>query len=151
MLTSLPTSPPLTQKVHSSHGVQDNFLPGPQTRIYVPSDLSQASVPNFSMKYFFCIQCFLLYMCLHFICCSFGQRQHSPFSLSRSLLLSLFFAAWMYDPAHRLNHLRNFFRHTVCYFSLSTYSMNYLAPMNMSSTKLQLIYLTAFLREYEVT
>ena len=53
MLTSLPTSPPLTQKVHSSHGVQDNFLPGPQTRIYAPSDLSQANVPNFSMKYFF--------------------------------------------------------------------------------------------------
>ena len=103
---------------------------------------------------FFCIQCFLLYMCLHFICCSFGQRQHSPFSLSRSLLLSLslfFFPAWMYDPAHRPNHLRNFFRHIVCYFFLSTYTMNYLAPMNISSTKLQLIYLTAFLREYEVT
>ena len=41
---------------------------------------------------------------------------------------------------------------TVCYFSLSTYMMHYLAPLNISSIKLQqFIYLTAFLREYEIT
>lgn len=41
---------------------------------------------------------------------------------------------------------------TVCYFSLSTYMIHYLAPLNISSIKLQqFIYLTAFLREYEIT
>ena len=154
MLPHYPLLHPSHKKVHSSHGVQDNFLPGPQTSFYVPSDLSQANVPNFSMKYFFLHSVFSpLLVFTFYLLLLWPKTTCSILSFSLPPPLSIFFfPAWMYDPAHRLNHLCNFFRHIVCYFFLSTYTMNYLAPMNISSIKLQqLIYLAAFLREYEVT